>query len=114
MVSDTDALQIGCALWRARDCDLGPLKKTKHLIPFIVISNYDPEGDGIEGFGDDSINNDGTLREACKRILYGGKEPGDNTEAQCDLALRCQEYCCGFKKYKTIKECVEKEESQNS
>ncbi len=88
-ISDADALNKGCAVWRAKGCEQGT---GGNRIPFILIDKYDPNGNGIDK-DDVSWNNDGTLREACKRVLFNNQEPFKILEDE--MVNTCFRYCCG-------------------
>jgi hypothetical protein len=113
-ISDVEALQEGCARWMEMGCKIGKyVKGGAHLIPFILINGYDPNGDGFSSQDviskdGEKIPNDGTLREACKRVVYGKEpKPGSHYE-HCEMALTCQQYCCGKQDYETIDDCEAK------
>ena len=80
-ISDTDALNIGCAKWRA----LGGKRKPNPniIIPDIKINGYDKDADGDE---------DVDLRDACINVLNSG----DFDNNMLELGKRCQTYCCGY------------------
>jgi len=73
-MSDMDAWNRGCGLWRLRGCTLDNDK-----VPKIVIPGYDPDGDGEY----DSL---GTVYVR----LYGGKNPEEDKTTAED----CHKKCC--------------------
>ena len=74
-MSDMDAWNRGCGLWKIRGCSL-----VNEKVPKIEIPGYDPDGDGDYD----------TLGTACQRVFGLGKNPEEDKTG----AKRCHKECC--------------------
>jgi len=93
-VSDLEAWNRGCGLWKLSGCGLEERGGT-NCIPNITISDYDPNGDGK--FDD--------LAVACVRVFSAptgayidGGGGGYTTELRCqsNVVELCLKKCCGI------------------
>ncbi|MCD6092986.1 MAG: hypothetical protein J7J38_03140 [Candidatus Aenigmarchaeota archaeon] len=71
-ISDADAWNRGCGIWKARGC----INRQSELVD-ITIAGYDPDGDGKED----------NLQSAC-RHRFGYTDTEDCWKACCGSAIR--------------------------
>jgi len=80
-MSDMDAWNRGCGLWKIRGCSLTTKEgSSTKIVPSITIPGYDPNGDGDYD----------TLGTACQRVFGLTNDPEKNEDA----AKRCHKECC--------------------